>query len=440
MNILFLADNFPPEKNAQASRVYERAVHWVEWGHQVTVITCAPNFPEGKVYPGYRNRWYQTEEIAGIRVVRVKTFVAANKGAVLRIIDFLSYMITAFVAGLFQRQPDVVVATSPQFFAAVAGWALSRCRRRPFVFELSDLWPDSIVAVGAMRASLPIHLLEKFELFLYRQSAEVVALTNAFKQNLVRRGIPAGKISVVTNGVDLSRFSPRPRDQQLAAEWGIGPDDFVVAYIGTLGMAHGLDNVLDTAQATSNPRVKFLLVGPGAERDSLIGEAKQRNLSNVIFVPPQPKERMPAFWSLAHVALVHLKNTPLFSTVIPSKIFEAMGMGRPILLVSPKGEAFDIVVSEKVGLWVPPADPSALAEAIEKFASDPEFLRKIASNSAEAAASHSRERQAREMLASLQHAVSPSRPRKATQLSPAAPAAAKAASAGTSGHSTPTCP
>jgi colanic acid biosynthesis glycosyl transferase WcaI len=398
MNILFLADNFPPEKNAQASRVYERGCYWVKWGHRLTVITCAPNFPEGKVYTGYKNSWRSTEELSGIQVVRVKTFIAANAGTVLRILDFLSYMVTAFWAGLFQSRPDVVVATSPHLFAAVAGWALSRVKRVPFVMELSDLWPDSIVAVGAMRKSFALRWLEKLELFLYRRSAAVVALTPSFKANLVNRGIPAAKIAVVINGVELSRFKPQLKCVDLAREWSIEPDDFVLSYIGTLGMAHGLENLLDCAGLMDRPNVKFLLVGPGAERENLMAEAVRRGLSNVRFVPAQPKERMPDFWSISDVAVVHLKDTPLFKTVIPSKIFEAMGMGLPILLVAPEGEASKIVVNDNVGTWVPAGKPALLAEAVELLARNGELRARLAAASRAAAPRYSRERQAAEMI------------------------------------------
>ena len=208
MHILFLSDNFPPERNAPASRVYEHACYWVRWGHRVTVLTCAPNFPEGKVYAGYSNRWYQVEEVDGIRVVRVKTFIAKNEGVLLRIGDYLSFMVTGFLAGLLQTRPDVVVATSPQFFTVVAGWAVAALRRRPFVFELRDLWPASIHAVGALQASTALRLLERLELFFYRRAAKVVALTEAFKHDLVSRGIPAEHVEVVLNGFDFARYTP----------------------------------------------------------------------------------------------------------------------------------------------------------------------------------------------------------------------------------------
>ena len=404
MNILFLADNFPPEKNARASRVYERACYWVDWGHRVTVLTCFPNFPEGKLYPGYRNRMWQVEEMDGIRVVRLKTFVAPNAGRILRILDFLSFMVSAFFAGLFERRPDVVVATSPQFFAAVAGCAVSMLRRRPFVLELSDLWPDSIVAVGAMKRNLALRWIEKVELFLYRRASRIVALTEAFKRNLVGRGIDAGKIDVVINGVDLRRYAPRPRDSALAAQWSLPEGEFVVAYIGTHGMAHALENVLDAAGLVGDCGIRFLFVGAGAERSRLVAEAARRRLRNVTFIPAQPKETMPAVWSVCDIALVHLKDTPLFETVIPSKLFEAMAMRKPVLLACRDGEASRIVKWENNGLLVPAQQPQELAAAVLFLKENPAFVQQLAERSLAAAPQYSRERQARDMLKTIETA------------------------------------
>ncbi len=406
MKILFLADNFPPERNAQASRVYERACSWVKWGHTVTVLTCAPNFPEGKVYPGYTNAWYRTEEISGIRVVRVKTFVAANSGTVLRIVDFVSFMLTSFVAGLFQTRPDVIAVTSPQFFAAVSACALAWIRRVPFVLEVSDLWPDSVVAVGAMKKGVALWMAGTLELFLYRRAERIIPLTHSFKRNLVDRGVPEAKIDVVINGVALDRFAPRDRDAALAAKWGIAPNEFVIGYLGTHGMAHALGNVLDAAERTGQ-RIRWLLVGSGAERNKLVAEVARRGLRNVSMLPAQPKECMRAAWSLCDVALVHLRNTPLFESVIPSKIFEAMGMGLPILLACPPGEGSQIVEDAGAGICVAPEDPGALAAAAIRLANDPELTRAHARRSLGAAPRYSRERQARDYLIVLEKAITP---------------------------------
>lgn len=405
LDILFVADNFPPETNAAATRVFERACYWVKWGHRVTVLTSAPNFPAGKIFPGYENRWHQVEDWSGIRVVRVKTFITANEGVMLRTLDFLSFMVTAFLAGLLERRPDVVVATSPQFFAAVCGWLLGVFRRRPFVFELGDLWPRSIVAVGAFKAPLALRLMEKVELFLYRRSAAVVALTHAFKHDLVGRRINPAKIAVVRNGVDLPRYAPRERDHERARQWNLA-GKFVVGYVGTHGMAHGLINVLDAAERLRGEKdLVIVLVGAGAERQMLIDTAKARNLDNVVFMPAQPKGDMPSIWSLLDVALVHLKNAEAFAEVIPSKIFEAMGMGLPILLAAPAGEASAIVQDDQAGLWVPAGDPAALAQAILRLKDEPGLRRQLAEQSLRSAPLHSRERQAEEMIAVLRQAA-----------------------------------
>ena len=387
MRILFLSENFPPETNAAATRVHERAIYWVRAGHQVTVITQAPNFPFGRVYDGYRNRWRQVETIDGIRVVRVKTYIAPNEGVIRRSLDFVSFMVTAVLAGLREERPNVVVSTSPQFFAAVAGWMIGALRRVPFVFELGDLWPASIAAVGAMRPGLALRLVEKLELFLYRRAATVVALTGAFKRNLVRRGISPKKIAVVINGVDIQRYGPRERDPALAGEWNL-KDRFTIGYVGTHGMAHGLENVIRAAAILGDEGPDgpvFVFAGPGAARDGLIAAATEQGLQNVVFIPPQPKERMPAIWSLCDVALVHLKDSPVFAGVIPSKIFEAMAMGLPILIAAPPGEATQIIEQEGAGMVVPAGDPGALADAVRQLASDETLRRALAAASHAAA-------------------------------------------------------
>ena len=402
MNILFLSENFPPETNAAATRVFERAVYWAKWGHAVTVITSAPNFPHGKLFEGYKNRWKQTEDMNGIRVLRVKTYISANRGVVRRSLDFLSFFVTGTLAGLAEERPDVVAATSPQFFAAVAGWSIGALRRIPFVFELGDLWPTSIAAVGAMKKGTALQVMEKVELFLYRRSARVAALTHAFKRNLISRGIPAPKVAVVLNGVDLPRYAPRARDAALAEEWGLN-GKFVIGYVGTHGMAHGLMNVLDAAEILRPMEdVRFLFAGAGAERDMLMCAAKARGLGNVVFMPAQPKEAMPAVWSLCDVALVHLRDLPAFAEVIPSKIFEAMAMGLPILLAAPKGEAADIVEGHAAGRWVAPEAPEELAGAVRSLAEDREGREALSAAALAAAPAHSRETQAQEMLAVLE--------------------------------------
>lgn len=405
MRILFLSDNFTPEGNAPATRLHEHALRWVRAGNDVTVITCAPNFPEGKLFPGYGNHWHRVELVDGIRVVRVKTYISANEGTIRRTLDYMSFMVMGFLAGLFERRPDVVVATSPQFFCAVSGWALAAIRRLPFVFELRDLWPASITAVGAMQRGGAINMLERLELFLYRRAAAVVPVTHAFRSDLISRGIPADKIKVVINGVDLERYRPTPRDEVLEQELDVS-GRLVVGYLGTHGLAHALHRVLDTAELLRDrPEVAFVFAGGGAERASVEKAVEARGLTNVRLVPRQPKEMMSRLWSVCDVALIPLRDTPVFATVLPSKLFEAMGMGVAVLMSVPEGEATAIVRTTGCGVCVPPEDPRAMADALLKFLRQPEALAEAKSRSAAAALDHSRAAQAALMLSVLQAAI-----------------------------------
>jgi glycosyltransferase involved in cell wall biosynthesis len=407
MHVLFLSDNFPPETNAPATRVHEHAREWVALGHRVTVVTCAPNFPEGRLHAGWENRCRQRSRLDGIDVVRVKTYIAPNRGVAARIADYLSFLASGSVAALLEDEPDVVVATSPQFFAAVGGWLVAALRRKPFVFELRDLWPDSIRAVGALRPSLALRMLERLELFLYRRAARVVAVTEAFRENLVRRGIDAAKVAVVRNGVDLSRYAPRPRDAELEERWGLR-GKLVVGYLGTHGMAHALHRVLEAAERLRERRdVHFLFVGAGAARDSLVELARAQGLDNVSFHASVAKDDMPRAWSLCDLALVHLKDQPLFATVIPSKIFEAFGSGVPVLFAGPDGEGAELVRAARAGLTVPAEDPVALAAAVASCT--PERLAELSRNALIAAPEHDRARNARRMLAVLAEAASATR-------------------------------
>jgi hypothetical protein len=208
MHILFITDNFPPEVNAPATRTYEHCMEWKKAGHQVTVITCAPNFPRGEVFDGYKNKMYQTAQFDGVKVIRVWSYIAANQGFLKRIIDFVSFAITSFFAGLFVRKVDVIIGTSPQFFTTVSAYGLSIFKRKPWVFELRDLWPESIRAVTKITKSRSLDKFEQLELFLYKKANMIVSVTDSFKKNLIGRGIDGNKIAVVKNGANLNLYQP----------------------------------------------------------------------------------------------------------------------------------------------------------------------------------------------------------------------------------------
>ena len=403
MHILFLTDNFPPEVNAPASRTHEHCRQWVAAGEQVTVITCAPNFPKGRVFDGYRNRLWQQEMIDGIRVIRVWSYITANDGFAKRVLDYMSYMLMAFIASLFVRRVDVIVGTSPQFFTAVAGWAVGVVKSIPFVFELRDLWPESIKAVGAMNESTAVRWLEKLELFLYRRAARIVSVTHSFRDTLVRRGIDGAKIDVITNGVDIARFSPRPKDRELERELGF-EGSFVAGYIGTHGMAHALETLLaamsELQERADGRDIRLLLLGDGARKAELQAEAARVGLANVRFVNTVSKEQVARYWSLLDVSIIHLRRTELFTTVIPSKLFECMGMGIPVLH-GVAGESARIVEREGVGITFEPENVAALVRGLVQLKDGPMLRQQLRSAALAAATRYDRSALAMQMLATL---------------------------------------
>ncbi len=408
MNILFLTDNFPPEVNAPASRTFEHCREWVKAGNSVTVITCAPNFPMGKVFEGYKNPLWKIEEIDGIQVVRVWTYITANTGFIKRILDYVSYMIAAVLASFFIKKVDVVVGTSPHLFTAMAGYMVGTIKRIPFVFELRDLWPESITAVGALKKdSFVIRFFEKIEMFLYRKAASIVSVTNSFKQNLIERGIDANKISVVTNGVDLSHYKPQEKDIELVEKFGL-EGKIVAGYIGTHGMAHSLETLLEAAEKLKyiegGDIYRIIMLGHGAEKQLLVDKAKQMQLDNIIFIDSVPKQDVHRYWSLLDVSIIHLKNIPLFTTVIPSKLFESMGMGIPILH-GVAGESADIVEREKAGLTFEPENVDELLEKLIALKKDDELYGALKNNCLEAAKKYDRSVLASHMLDVLDNTV-----------------------------------
>jgi hypothetical protein len=407
VHILFLTDNFPPESNAPANRTYEHAQEWVKAGHRVTVITCVPNFPTGKVFEGYRNRFWQSEEMAGIRVIRVWSYIARNEGFARRIFDYLSYMMTAFIAALPIQRVDVVVGTSPQFFTACAAFAVAGLKRKPFVFELRDIWPESIRAVSAMKESRILDWLEKAELFLYRRASMVICVTHSFKENLITRGVSEAKLRVVTNGADMSSFLPRPKDTKLIEYLGL-QGKFVVGYVGTLGMAHGLNTLLDAAKILAaraeTVDARLVVLGDGAERAALETRVREEEINNVLMLGRVSREDVVRYWSILDLAIIHLKRSELFKSVIPSKLFECMAMQLPVLHCV-EGESASIVTKYKIGVTVEPENAQQIADEIGAMIQEPSMLKSMAVSGSFAAREYDRVTLARKMLGFLEEVV-----------------------------------
>ena len=402
MRILFLTDNFPPETNAPATRTYEHCKEWVSNGDEVTVITCAPNFPKGKVYDGYKNKLYQKEEIDGIKVIRVWSYISANEGFAKRILDFISFAFMAFWAGLFKKT-DVIVGTSPQFFTTWTAETLSFFKRKPWVFELRDIWPESIRAVGAISGDSKVFkALEKIELRLYKRCDKVISVTNSFKDNLISRGIESDKIAVVRNGANLERFSKRSRHAGLESAIGL-KNKFVVGYVGTHGMAHKLDFVLD-AWPKEQKDLHLILMGDGAEKEKLKEQALSLKITNITFLDSTSKDEVPNVLSLMDVSLVPLKKSDLFKTVIPSKIFENSAMQIPILL-GVEGESAELVKSFSAGLCFEPENKTDFLEKLKLLKENKDLYLKCQEGCLSLAKSFDRKKMASDMRKQLNQLV-----------------------------------
>lgn len=380
MRILFLSHYFPPEVNAPASRTYEHCKQWVQDGHKVTVVTCAPNHPRGMVYEGYHNKLFQQEEKNGIQVIRTWTYVTANEGFLKRTLNYLSYMVAAVLVAPFLSKCDVVLSTSPQFFNGLAGYLVSRLKRVPWILEIRDLWPESIVAVGAITNRPVIRLLEGLEMFAYRHADHLIVVTDAFRAHMLAKGISREKVTVIKNGVDFSLYrKPAHGHMNPLRELGL-EGKFVASYFGTHGMAHHLETVLEAAHELKEWKdIVFLLVGDGAERSRLVSIRDEMQLSNVVMLDQQAKEKMPELWSLSSVSLVLLKKSELFKTVLPSKIFESMAMEKPVIL-GVEGESAELVMSAGGGICIQPESSKDLVIQILKLYRDPTLRQKLGSS------------------------------------------------------------
>jgi glycosyltransferase involved in cell wall biosynthesis len=376
MKILYVSQYFPPEMGAPAARAAELSRHWASAGHDITVLTGFPNHPTGVVPPEYRKqlrRFILRETVAGVNVVRTWLLPFPNRKAHERMLNYSSFCVSASSTGLFLSQPNVVIASSPQLLVGLSGWWLARSKRVPFVFEVRDLWPESLAAVGMGNSNSSLHrVLGKIAGFLYRRADQVVVVSPAFVDHLVERWrVPREKISVIENGVETDLFAPRA-DAELRREWN-AEDKFIVSYIGTIGMAHGLETVISAAEQLrdTNPEIVFLVLGEGAEKERIVTMAQERALTNLRFVDQQPREKIPAFIAASDACLVLLRRSEVFKTVIPTKMLEFMSCARPVIL-GVEGQARSILEEAHAGVSVEPEDSAALANAICDLAANRE--------------------------------------------------------------------
>lgn len=402
MKILFITDNFPPEVNAPATRTFEHCQEWIKLGAEITVITCCPNFPQGKVYPGFKNKIYQKSSIAGISVIRVWSYISPNKGKIRRTLDFMSFSLTSFICGLFIKA-DLIIATSPQFFSAISGRWLSFFKRKPWVMEVRDLWPASLVTVGAFDEGRLLKFLRWVELRLYISASKIIVVTESFKQEIFLKGIDKSKIVVIKNGANLDLYNNQPSDERLKKELGL-ETCFLLGYIGTHGMAHKLDFLLDCAKRLAGSKFKFLFIGDGADKKSLVRKSEDLNLNNVIFLDPVEKSEVWRFISILDAMIVPLKKSDIFKTVIPSKIFETAAMCKPILL-GVDGEARELVINYNAGLFYEPENMDEFLKASRVLMEEKELYSQLQKGCSMLAKDFDRKKLAKRMFEELKSLV-----------------------------------
>lgn len=372
MRIIIVTHYFPPEIGAPQARLSALAAAWAADGDDVTVLTGMPNYPTGVVPPEYRRAIRRREQRAGYRVVRTWLYATPNEGFARKIISHLSFMVSAVLLGWRASGPaDVVVVSSPTFFSIGAGWLLARLKRARLVVDVRDLWPAIFTELGVLTNRRIIGLLERLELAAYAAADTVIVVSDGFRANLIGRGVPAGKVYTVRNGACPGAFDPAvPPDPALRARLGAGDGDCLVLYAGTHGISQGLTSVAEAAAQLAGEPIRFAFVGEGADKRRLRDRVAELGLRNVTMLPGMPHEQVPALLAAADICLVPLRDLPLFSTFIPSKMFEYLAAGKPVVGAL-TGEAAQIL--REAGAWVvPPAGSTELADAIRSLAADPQ--------------------------------------------------------------------
>lgn len=375
MKIAIYSHYFLPEVGAPSARIADFSSQWLQAGHEVHVATCFPNHPAGVIYPGYELGRYRHELLNGIRVHRSWSYVTPNKGILKKTLGHVSFWVSAGMLSTPRLPaPHCAIGTSPTFFAAMAARACARRHGIPFVMEVRDLWPAIFSDLGIIRNRGLIKLLEQWEMSLYRSADRIVTVTDSFKENIVKRGIPADKVVTITNGADTDYWQPDDRGaRELRKSLGL-EGAFVVLYIGAHGISQGLAAQLKAAaRLKGDPRVKFVFVGEGADKEKLVAECARLQLGNVLFLDPVDKASVRKYYTMADVCLVPLRNIPLFDTFIPSKMFEIMSMGRPIL-ASVAGEAAGILRRSRGAVVVGPEDDAAIADTVARLSRETDRL------------------------------------------------------------------
>ena len=375
LRVTFLTHYFPPEVGPAQTRLHELAKRLIAAGETVTVVTGFPNYPAGEIFPGYRGKRLMEDSYDGIRVLRTWVFATRSRGFIGRLLNYFSFPVFSLLAVRKLGPTDIIYVQSPPLFTGLAALWFSRLKRAPYIFNVSDIWPQSAVELGVLRNRVAIRLAEWLERHIYRGASRITVPTPGILERLVVRGVPRDKIFLLTNGVDTAAYNVTSSDRELAQRLGLDGHK-VFMYAGLHGLAQGLDVILEAAKLTRNPDVLYVLVGDGADKAALVAKAQAEGISNVRFLPIQPTSTLPALLNLVYATVIPLRRLDLFKAALPSKLFDSMAAGRPI--VAPLwGEAAALVEAAACGLVVEPEDARGVQEAVEKLAADPALAQKL---------------------------------------------------------------
>jgi len=375
LRVTFLTHYFPPEVGPAQTRLHELAKRLIAAGETVTVVTGFPNYPAGEIFPGYRGKRFVEDTFDGIRVLRTWVFATRSRGFIGRLLNYYSFPMFSLLAVRKLGPTDIIYVQSPPLFTGLAALWFSRLKRAPYIFNVSDIWPQSAVELGMLRNRFAIRLAEMLERHIYRRATRITVATPGILERLAVRGVPREKIFLLTNGVDTAAYNVSSPDRDLAKRLGLDGHK-VFMYAGLHGLAQGLDVILEAAKLTRNPDVLYVFVGDGADKPALVAKAEAEGISNVRFLPIQPTSTLPAVLNLAYATVIPLRRLDLFKAALPSKLFDSMAASRPI--VAPLwGEAAALVEAAACGLVVEPEDARGVQEAVEKLAADPALAQRL---------------------------------------------------------------
>jgi len=367
-----LTQYFPPEAGAAQVRLKELAKGLQRNGHQVTVVTAFPNHPSGVIPPHYRGHFRMKDEVEGIPVWRTWIYPVQRGRFWKRLLNYFSFVFSSFWGLSKAGKQDIIFFESPPLFLGITALVYGWFTRTRIIMNISDLWPESAVALGLVNSRWMIEAAESLEKLLYRKAWKISCQTEGIRDSLLQRGVPKEKVTFLPNGVNLELFAPRERDLEMAKKLSINAEDFVLIYAGTMGYAQGLESVIRTAEILKDKTdLRFLFVGDGTEKPMLEALVKEKELSSVIFVDFQPVQEMPRYFSLSSASIVPLKKNKLFEGARPSKMFPALGSAVPVIY-SGEGEAAELVLSSGGGVVVEPENSAELARAIVELKENPD--------------------------------------------------------------------